>query len=137
MENYGQWTGGTKRKRIGPKVSLLLLICQPVDTRLTGDDRDVLGTIRLRTKDLRRILIHGQHFPFLTSRERQEGGADHWETRMWETHDIVVWVTTRHLGFPVIRDKDIVKSDRDTAEGRQTNFIISLEILCFNRQVMG
>ena len=69
-------------------------------------------------KDLRRILIHGKHFPFLTSEEGEKGGAGHWETRMWETCDIRVWVTTRDLGFPVTRDKDMVKSARDTVEGR-------------------
>ena len=56
---------------------------------------------------------------------------------MWETCDIEVWVTTGNLGFPVIRDRDIVKSARDAAEGRQTNFVISPEILRFCRQVLG
>ena len=56
---------------------------------------------------------------------------------MWETCGINVWHTTRDLGFPVTRDKDIVKSARDAAESRQTNFVISPEILCFCRQVLG
>ena len=55
---------------------------------------------------------------------------------MWETCDIEVWGTTRDLGFPVTRDRDIVKSTRDTVEGRQTNFIVSPEILSFNRQML-
>ena len=113
-----------------------MLICQPTDTRLRGDDRDNLGTVTLTAKDLRRILIHGQHFPFLTAGEREEGGADHWETRAWETCDIEVWVTTADLDFPVTKDKEIVKSARDAAEGRHTNFIISPEILRFRRQVL-
>ena len=68
---------------------------------MKGDDRDALGTIKLTAKDLRRILTHGKHSPFLTPREREEAGAGHWETRMWETCDIAVWGTTRDLGFPV------------------------------------
>ena len=60
-------------------------------------------------KVLRRILIHGQHFPFLIPREREEGGVDHWETRMWETYDIVVWVTTPDMVFPVTRERDIYR----------------------------
>ena len=79
----------------------MVLICQPADTRLKGDDWDALGTIKLTAKDLRGILIHGKHFPFFTPREREEGVAGHWETRMWETCDIAVWGTTRDLGFPV------------------------------------
>ena len=106
----------------------MVLICRPADARLQGEDRDVLRTIKLTTKDLRRILIHGKHFSFLTPGEREKGGAGHWETRMWETCDITVWDTTRELGFPITRDKDIVKSARDAAEGRQTNFVISPEI---------
>ena len=43
---------------------------------------------------------------------------------------------TNRLGFPVTKDKEIVKSARDTAEGRHTNFIISPEILRFSRQVL-
>ena len=88
-------------------------------------------------KNLRRILIHGKHFPFLTPEEGEKGGTDHWETRMWETCDINVWVTTRDLVFPVTKDKDMVKSVRDASEGRQTNFVISPEILRFCRQVLG
>ena len=67
------------------------------------------GTIKLTAKDLRRILIHGKHFPFLPPKEREEEGADHRETRMWETCDISVWDTTRDLGFPITRDRNIVK----------------------------
>ena len=66
----------------------------------------------------------------------EEVGAGHWETRMWETCDMEVWGTTRDLGFPVTRDRDIVKSARDSAEGRQTNFIVSPEILRFRRQML-
>jgi hypothetical protein len=47
-----------------------------------------------------------------------------------------VWVTTRDLDFPVTKDKDIVKSVRDVAEDRWTNFIVSPEILRFSRQVL-
>jgi hypothetical protein len=46
-----------------------------------------------------------------------------------------VWVTTGDLVFPVTNDMDIVKLARDTAEVRRTNFIVSPEILRFNRQV--
>jgi hypothetical protein len=53
-----------------------------------------------------------------------------------ETRDIDVWGTTGDLGFPVARDKDMVKSARDAAEGRQTKYIISPEILRFSRQVL-
>ena len=60
----------------------------------------------------------------------------HWETRMWETCDITVWDTTRDLDFPVTRDKDLVKSVRDTEEDRYANFVISPEILHFCRQVL-
>ena len=90
----------------------------------------------MTVKDLRRILTHGQQFPFFTAKEREEGGVDHWETRVWETCDIEVWGTTRDLVFPVTKDRDIVKSARDAAEDRQTNFIISPEILHFSRQVL-
>ena len=100
-------------------------------------DRDVLGTIKLTAKDLRRILIHGKHFPFLTPEEGEKGGSGHWETMMWETYDISVWDTTRELGFPVTKDRDTVKSARDAAEGRRTNFVLSPEILRFCRQVLG
>ena len=114
-----------------------VLICQPADTRLRGEDRDVLGTIKLTGKDLRRILIHGRHFPFLTPEEGETGGVGHWETRVWESCDISVWGTTRELGFPVTRDGDTVKSARDAAEGRRTNFVLSPEILRFCRQALG
>ena len=91
----------------------------------------------MTVKDLRRILIHDKHFPFLTPEEGEKGGAGHWETRMWETCDISVLDTTRELGFPVTKDRDTVKSSRDATEGRRTNFVISPEILRFYRQVLG
>ena len=47
-----------------------------------------------------------------------------------------MWGKTRDLGFPVTNDKDIVKSARDSAEGRRTNFIVSPEILRFSSQVL-
>ena len=72
----------------------------------------------MTVKDLRRILIHDKHFPFLTPEEGEKGGAGHWETRMWETCDISVLDTTRELGFPVTKDRDTVKSSRDATEGR-------------------
>jgi hypothetical protein len=56
---------------------------------------------------------------------------------MWETCDISVWDTTRELGFPVTKDRDTVKSAREATEGRQTNFVLSPEILHFYRQVLG
>ena len=59
-----------------------------------------------------------------------------YKTRVWETYDIEVWVTTRDLGFPVTKDKDTVKSARDAVEGMWTNFIVSPEILRFNRQIL-
>ncbi len=90
----------------------------------------------MTAKDLQRILAHGQYFPFFTAKEREEGVAGHWETRVWETCDIEVRGTTTDLGFPVTKDKDIVKSARDVTEGRWTNFIISPEILRFSRQVL-
>ena len=70
------------------------------------------------------------------AKEKEKGGAGHWEIRVWETCDIDVWGTTGDLGFPVAKDKDIVKSVRDTAEDRQTKHIVSPEILRFNRQVL-
>ena len=112
------------------------MVCQPTDTRLRSNDRDMLGTVTLTAKDLRRVLTHGQHFPFLTAKEREEGDAGHWKTRAWETRDIEVWDTTADLGFPVTKDKDIVQSARDAAEGRRTNLMISPEILRFSRQVL-
>jgi hypothetical protein len=92
--------------------------------------------VTLTAKDLRRILTHGQHFPFFTAKEREEGESDHWETRVWETCDIEVWDTTGDFVFPVTNDKDIVKSATDVSEGRRTNFIVSPEILRFRRQVL-
>jgi hypothetical protein len=47
-----------------------------------------------------------------------------------------VWVTTRDLGFQVTKDKDIVQSARDAAEGRRTNFMVFPEILRYSRQVL-
>ncbi len=96
----------------------------------------MLGTVTLKAEDLRRILTHGQHFPFFTAKERDEGDSGHWETRAWETCDIEVWGTTADLGFPVTKDKDIVQSARDAAEGRQTNLMLSPEILRYSRQVL-
>jgi hypothetical protein len=90
--------GGTRSKERGREsLSQKVLICQSVDTRLKGDDRDSLGTVTLTVKDLRRILTHGQQYPFFTVKKREEGGDGHWETRMWETCDIKVWDTTRDL----------------------------------------
>ncbi len=60
----------------------------------------------------------------------------HWETKAWVTCDIEVWDTTRDLDFPVTKDKNIVQSARDESEGRRTNFIVSPEILRYNRQVL-
>ena len=40
------------------------------------------------------------------------------------------------MGFPVRKDKDIVESTRDAAEGRRTNFIVSPEILRYSRQIL-
>ena len=82
------------------------------------------------------ILTHGQNFSFFTGKEREEGGAGHWETRVWETCDIEGWVTTADLVFPVTKDEDIVQLTRDTAEDRCTNFIVSPEILRYRRQVL-
>jgi hypothetical protein len=73
--------GGKHSKERGREfLHQTVLTCQPADTRLKDDDRDTLGTVTLTAKDLRRILAHGQHFPFLTTQEREEGDADHWET---------------------------------------------------------
>jgi hypothetical protein len=115
--------GGQRSKERGREsLHQTVLICQPTDTRLRGDDRDFLGTVTLTAKDFRRILTHGHHFPFFTVKEREEGGAGHWETKVWETCDIEVWDTTRDLGFPVTKDKDIVQSTRDvTGEGVLTS----------------
>ena len=99
-----QGGGSRLKERWRESLTQVVLTCQPTDTRLKGDDRDALGAIKLTVEDFRRILIHGKHFPFLTSGEREKGGVDHLETRMWETCDIVVWVTTHDLGFPVTRD---------------------------------
>jgi hypothetical protein len=95
--------GKSSKERRRELLHQTVLICQPTDTRLRGDERDTLGTVTLTAKDLRRILTHGQHFPFFTVKEREEGGAGHWETRAWETCDIEVWGTTTDLGFPVTK----------------------------------
>jgi hypothetical protein len=44
-----------------------------VDTRLSGEDGDYVGTMKLSTKDLHRILEQGRCFSFLTTKERGEG----------------------------------------------------------------
>ncbi len=46
----------------GGRLPQTVLICQLADTRLQGDDRDVLGTIKLTGKDLRRTLVHENTF---------------------------------------------------------------------------
>jgi hypothetical protein len=66
--------------------------------------------------------------------KRAEGGNGHWRTRMWETSAIEIWGTTRDLGFPVSKDKDLVRSARDAAEDRQMNLVISPGILSFCRR---
>jgi hypothetical protein len=53
---------------------------------------------------------------------------------MWETSAIEIWGTTRDLGFPVSKDKDLVRSVRDASEDRQMNLVISPEILSFCRR---
>ncbi len=78
------------------------------------------------------MLEHGQHFPFLSSKERVEGGNGHWRMRTWGTSAIENWGTTRDLGFPVSKDKDMVRSARDAAEDRQMKLVISPEILSFS-----
>ena len=66
--------GGKRSKERGREsLHQTVLICQSADTSLKGDDRDTLGTVTLTAKDLRRILTHGQHFPFFTTKEREEG----------------------------------------------------------------
>ena len=90
--------------------------------------------MKLSEKELHRILEHGRHFPFLTSKERAEGDNGHWRMRMWEASAIKIWGTTRDFGFPVSKDKDLVRSVRDAAEDRQTNLVISPEILSFCRR---
>jgi hypothetical protein len=52
----------------------------------------------------------------LMPKERKEGGTGHWETRVWETSEVEIWVTYRDLGFPVTEDKDLLRSERDTGE---------------------
>ena len=83
------------------------------------------------------FFLFGSDFLFFPPQLQKMEKGGHLETRMWETCDITVWDTTGDLGFPVTRDRDIVKSVRDTVEGRQTNFVISSEILHFCRQVLG
>jgi len=53
---------------------------------------------------------------------------------MWETSAIEIWGTTRDLGFPVSKDKDLVRSARDAVEDRRINLVISPEILSFCRR---
>ena len=53
---------------------------------------------------------------------------------MWETSAIEIWGTTRDLGFPVSKDKDLVRSARYAAEDRRINLVISPEILSFSRR---
>jgi hypothetical protein len=60
----------------------MVLVCQSADTRLAGEDGDHVATMKLSEKELHRILEHGPHFPFLTPKERDEGGNGHWRTRM-------------------------------------------------------
>lgn len=112
----------------------MVLVCQSADTRLAGEDGDHVGTMKLSEKELHRILEHGRHFPFLSPKERDEGGNGHWRTRMWETSAIEIWGTTRDLGFPVSKDKDLVRSARDAVEDRRINLVISPEILSFCRR---
>jgi len=83
----------------------MVLVCQSADTRLAGEEGDHVGTMKLSEKELCRILEHGRHFPFLTPKERSEGGNGHWRTRKWETSAIEIWGTTRDLGFPVSKDR--------------------------------
>ena len=71
-----------------------------------------------------------------TLKEKTEGGNDQWRMRTWETSAIEIWGTTRDLGFPVSKDKDLVRSVRDTAEDRQMNLDIDPEILSFCRRKM-
>jgi hypothetical protein len=40
----------------------------------------------------------------------------HWKTRAWETSAIEIWDTTRDLGFPVTKDKDLTRSARDAVD---------------------
>ena len=54
--------------------------------------------------EVRRILEQGRLFPFLTLREKKEGGVCHWETRAWETSEIAIWGTTRGLDFLVTKE---------------------------------
>jgi hypothetical protein len=54
-----------------------------------------------------------------------------------ETSMIVTWGTTRDLGFPVSKDKDLVITVRDTVEDQQMKFnesVTSPEILRFCRR---
>ena len=41
---------------------------------------------------------------------------------------------TKDLGFPVSKDKDLVRSVRDVVEDRRINLVISPEILSFYRR---
>ena len=53
-----------------------------------------------------------------------------------ETLQAINMDTSRDLGFPVTKDKDLVKSARDSAEDRPVNLSISPEVLSFSRQTV-
>jgi hypothetical protein len=109
----------------------MVLVCQSADTTLPGEEGDHVGIMKFSEKELCMILEDGRYFPFLTPKERVEGGNGHWRTRMRETCVIEIWGTPRDLGFPVSKDKDLVRSVRDMTEDRQMNLVISPEILSF------
>jgi hypothetical protein len=52
----------------------MVLVCQSVDTRLPGEEGDHVGIMKFSEKELCMILEDGRHFPFLTPKERVEGG---------------------------------------------------------------
>ena len=84
----------------------MVLVCQSADTRLAGEDGDHVGTMKLSEKDLHRILEHGRHFPFLTTKERGEGDNGHWRTRTWETRRVEKAKKGPHLSVrPVYNQK--------------------------------
>jgi hypothetical protein len=121
----------------------MVLVCQSANTRLSGEDGDHVGTMKLSEIEFHRILEHGRHFPFLTSKEREEGGNGHWRTRMWETSAIEIWGTTRDLGFPVSKDKDLVrenpkcKNTEQRSESKTTVKKRTLELELRNRTSLG
>jgi hypothetical protein len=49
----------------------MVQVCQSADTRLVREEGDHVGTMKLSEKELRKILEHGRHFSFLTSKERK------------------------------------------------------------------